>query len=172
MVSLQAPGLAANDVVLRDIEETDLPIFFQYESDPAAVYMAAFTAKNPADRDVFDAHWKKILGDETIVKRTILFNGDVVGSVASFLDQQFGKREVTYWIGREYWGKGIATRALSVFLSELKIRPIYGRASKDNVASIRVMEKCGFKITGHGKGFANARGKEIEEVVLELTANV
>ena len=96
----------------------------------------------------------------------------MVGSIASFIDQDFGKREVTYWIGREYWGKGIATKALSRFLRELKVNPTYARASKDNVASIRVLKKCGFKITGHGKGFANARGKEIEEVVLELTANV
>jgi RimJ/RimL family protein N-acetyltransferase len=134
--------------------------------------MAAFTAKNPADRDTFDAHWKRILSDEAVVKRTILFEGYVVGSVASFIDQEFGKREVTYWIGRKYWGRGIATKALTKFLRELKVRPIYARASKDNTASIRVLEKCGFKITGHGKGFANARGKEIEEVVLELAANV
>ena len=111
--------------MLRDVEETDLPIFFENESDPAANYMAAFTAKNPADRNVFDAHWKRILGDEAIIKRTILFKGYVVGSVASFIDQESGKREVTYWIGRECWGKGIATKALSKFLGELKIRPIY-----------------------------------------------
>jgi RimJ/RimL family protein N-acetyltransferase len=159
----------AEDVTLRDVEETDLPTFFEFESDPSAVYMAAFTAKNPADRSAFDAHWKRILGDESIVKRTILFDGHVVGSIASFTDQEFGKREVAYWIGREHWGKGIATKALSMFLRELKANPIYARASRDNVASIRVLEKCGFKITGHGKGFANARGKEIEEVVLELT---
>ncbi len=172
MASPQIPGVAAVDVILRDVEAADLPIFFEYMSDPAAVYMAAFTAKNPADRDAFDAHWKKILVDETIVKRTILFEGSVVGSVASFIDPEFGKREVTYWIGKEYWGKGIATKALSKFLRELKVRPIYAHASKDNIASIRVLEKCGFKITGQGKGFANARGKDIEEVVLELTANV
>ena len=159
----------AEDVILRDVKETDLPIFFGYESDPAAVHMAAFTAKNPADGDAFEAHWKKILSDETVIIRTVLFDECVVGSVASFIDQEFGKREVTYWIGRQYWGKGIATKALSKFLRELKVRPIYARASKDNTASIRVLEKCGFKITGHGKGFANARGKEIEEVVLHLT---
>lgn len=109
--------------MLRGVEETDLPIFFEYESDPAAVHMAAFTAKNPADRAVFDAHWKRILSDEAVIVRTVLFEGHVVGSVASFIDQEFGKREVTYWIGRQYWGKGIATKALSKFLRELKVRP-------------------------------------------------
>ena len=162
----------ADDVVLRNVEENDLPVFFEYESDPTAVYMAAFTNKNPADREAFDAHWKRILGDESIIVRTILFDGQVVGSVASFIDPEFGKREVTYWIGRKYWGKGIATKALSKFLDEVKGRPIYARAAKDNVASIRVLEKCGFKIIGYGEGFANARGKEIEEVILELAVKV
>jgi RimJ/RimL family protein N-acetyltransferase len=162
----------AEDVVLRRVEGSGLPIFFQYESDPTAIYMAAFTSKNPADKNAFEDHWKNILSDETIVKRTILFEGQVAGSVASFIDQDFGKREVTYWIGREYWGKGIATKALSKFLGELKVGPIYARVSRDNGASIRVLEKCGFKITGHGTAFANARGKEIEEVVLERIANI
>src|SRR5436309_759531 len=73
------------------------------------------------------------------------------------------------WIGKEYWGMGLATQALSKFLSDIRVRPIYGRAAKDNVASIRVMEKCGFTISGSSKGFANARGKKIEEVILELS---
>jgi RimJ/RimL family protein N-acetyltransferase len=93
----------------------------------------------------------------------------VVGNVATFVDDEFGKQEVTYWIGKEFWGQGIATTALSRLLAEVTTRPIYGRAAKDNLGSIRVLEKCGFRITGQDRGFANARGKEIEEVILELT---
>ena len=77
---------------------------------------------------------------------------------------------MSYWIGREFWGKGIATKALAVFLSAVKARPLYARAAKDNIASLRVLEKCGFAITGYERGFANARGEEVEEVVLELRA--
>src|SRR4029453_1988037 len=76
----------------------------------------------------------------------------------------------TYWIGREFWGRGIATQALAVLLSAVKTRPLYARAAKDNVASLRVLEKCGFTIAGYERGFANARGEEVEEVVLELRA--
>lgn len=78
------------------------------------------------------------------------------------------RREVSYWIGKEYWGKGIATRALSEFLSELTDRPLYARAAKDHLASLRVLEKCRFAIVGEDKGFASARGRETEEFVLEL----
>ena len=94
----------------------------------------------------------------------------VVGHVGSY--EQFGKREVTYWIGTAYWGQGIATRALTAYLKQtLTTRPIYARVAKDNVGSRRVLEKCGFTVVGESKGYANARGKEIEELLLELEAN-
>lgn len=154
------------NVQLRDVIKDDLPIFFEQQLNPDAVHMAAFTVKNPADKDAFTAHWTKILSDDTITNNTILFEGHVVGHIASF--ERMGQPEVTYWIGKEYWGKGIATRALPEFLSQLKTRPLYARAAKDNIASIRVLEKCGFTISGYDRGFANARGEEIEEVILEL----
>jgi RimJ/RimL family protein N-acetyltransferase len=157
-----------SDVRLRPVEDGDLSIFFDQQSDPDATYMAAFTHKDPADRNAFNAHWSRIRGDPRITIRTVLMGGRVVGHVATFVDDEFGKQEVTYWIGKEFWGQGIATKALSRFLVEFTKRPIYGRAAKDNLASIRVMEKCGFRITGQDNGFANARGKEIEGVILEL----
>ena len=157
-----------SDLLLRDVREDDLPIFFEQQLDPEANYMAAFTAENPADRDAFTSHWNKILGDDATTNKTILFAGQVVGHIASF--ERLGKPEVSYWIGKEYWGKGIATKALSVFLSQVKERPVYARVAKDNTASIRVLEKCGFKISGEDKGFSNARVKEVEEFILELRA--
>ena len=158
-----------SDVLLRDVKESDLPIFFEYQLDPAANYMAAFTAKNPADKATFTAHWNRILAEKNITIKTILYNGDVVGHVLGF--EQFGQPEVSYWIGKKYWGRGIATNALSEFLSQVKIRPLYARAAKDNIASIRVLEKCGFTITGEDKGFSNARGEEVEEYILKLDPN-
>ena len=141
-------------VLLRDIVEGDLATFFEQQLDPAANHRAAFTAEDPADWVAFDRHWSRILSDETIAKRTILFDGKVAGHIAGF--EQFGLRSVSYWIGREYWGKGIATTALALFLELESTRPLYARAAKDNVASIRVLEKCGFEISGEDKGFANA----------------
>jgi RimJ/RimL family protein N-acetyltransferase len=158
-------------VQLRDVVESDLPIFFEQQLDPEANYMAAFTARDPTDRNAFMAHWVRILDDETNTIKTILFNGQVAGSVASYIDEEFGKLEVTYWIGKQYWGKGVATRALSTFLDHVPVRPLYGRAAKDNIASLRVMEKCGFTICGEGKGFAYARGNEVEEFILRLESS-
>lgn len=159
----------ADDIVLRDVTDDDLPIFFEQQLDPDAIYMAAFTSRDPTDRDAFMAHWARIRADETIINRTILCDGQVAGSVASFEDA--GQLEVTYWLGREFWGKGIATKALAALLEYQTTRPIYARAAKDNAASLRVLQKCGFVITGEDKGYANARGEVIEEYLLTLAAD-
>src|SRR5437870_13597748 len=100
------------DVRLRLVEDKDLPIFFEQQRDPAAVRMAAFTHKDPADRNAFNAHSTRIRGDPRITIRTILARGRVVGNVAAFGVDVFGQQEVTYWIGNVFWGQGIATSAV------------------------------------------------------------
>lgn len=159
-------GSIHDTIELREVIESDLPIFFEYQSDPDAIYMAAFTAKDPTDKAAFDDHWQRILADKSIIIRTILYRGDVAGSVLSFV--QDGKREVGYWTGKEYWGKGITTVALARYLAQVQIRPLYARTAKDNIASIRVLEKCGFKIISEDSGYANARGEETTEFILKL----
>lgn len=160
---------STGDVSPRDVTDADLPIFFEHQLDPEANRMAAFTATDPADKDAFTARWTRILGDETITKKTIVFDGHVAGNVVSF--ERSGKTEVGYWIGKEYWGKGIATRALSKFLDHVETRPLYAGVAKDNTSSIRVLEKCGFTIVGEDKAFSNARGEEVEEFILKLRAS-
>jgi RimJ/RimL family protein N-acetyltransferase len=148
---MQPPS--APDVRLRDVVSDDLSIFFAQQLDPTANHMAAFTAKDPTDREAFMAHWAKILGDGGIIIRTILFEGQVVGYVLTH--GWFGEPEVTYWLGKEYWGRGLATQALTAFLRVQTIRPLLARAAKDNLASIRVLQKCGFVLTGETTGFAD-----------------
>ena len=152
---------------LREVVETDLPIFFAHQQDPGALHMAAFTVKDPADWHAFLAYSCRNLAEQTTITRTILVEGEVAGSVLSYETE--GVPEVSYWLGREFWGRGIATAALARFLAEVNPqRPIFARVAKDNLGSRRVLEKCGFVVIGEDKGFANARGAEIEELVLEL----
>ncbi|MBA4493372.1 GNAT family N-acetyltransferase [Paenactinomyces guangxiensis] len=154
------------NIVLRDVIDSDLPVFFEYQRDREANYMAAFTSKDPNDWGLFAAHWDKILADKNIIKQTIIVQDNVVGHVLCF--EQFGKPEVSYWIGRRYWGQGIATKALQKFLNHVTIRPLYARAAKDNIGSLKVLERCGFTISGEDSGFSNARGEDVEEFVLIL----
>ena len=133
-------------ILLRDVIDSDLPIFFEQQNDPVANQMAAFPAR---DREAFMAHWVKILADKSNILKTILYDEQVAGNVVSWEHLDEGReREVGYWLGREYWGKGIATRALSLFLEHVTARPLYAYVVKHNLASIRVLEKCGFKKMG------------------------
>ncbi len=157
------PTPSANKVLLRDVREDDLPMFFEHQRDPEANRMAAFP---PRDWDAFTAHWTKILADETVIKKTILFDGAVAGNIGSW--ERDGRRLVGYWIAREHWGKGIASQALSDFVGHIKTRPVHAFVAKQNVASIRVLEKCGFTITAEEKGASEAGGDVVEEFVFTL----
>ncbi len=125
--------------VLREVIDSDVPIFFEHQRDPEATSMAAFPAR---DRAAFDAHWQKILADDQLTAKTVLFEDRVAGNVVSW--EQDGKRLVGYWIGREFWGKGLATRALAELIAQLPQRPLHAYVVTTNAGSIRVLEKCGF----------------------------
>jgi len=156
-------------ITLREVVPSDLPIFYEQQRDPEANRMAAFVSRDPDDREACLAHWDKILADETVVARTILYGGQVAGHVAKF--ERDGRPEVTYWIDRQFWNKGIATGALARFLHTVTVRPIYGAAAADNVASLRVLQKCGFTVVARERAFANARSEVIQETILTLTGS-
>jgi RimJ/RimL family protein N-acetyltransferase len=162
-VAGDAPRQLPGDVELRDVTDDDLPIVYEHQLDPEATRMAAFPARG---REAYLAHWAKILADETVGKKTILFDGQVAGYIVSF--EQDGDRNVGYWIGRAYWGKGIATRALAAFLDHETARPLYARVAKQNVGSIRVLEKCGFVVCREEKGFPGPDGEGVDELILKL----
>lgn len=152
---------------LRAVVDDDLPTFYEHQLDADANYMAAFTAKDPGDRVAFEAHWRRILADPGVVIRAIVCDDAVAGHVLSYTEA--GKPEVSYWIGKAHWNQGVATRALAIFLAEVNpTRPMYARVAKDNLASRRVLRKCGFQVLAEATGFANARGQDIEELILEL----
>ena len=151
---------------LRRTEYADLAFLFQFQLDKEAMYLAAFTPKNHDDKEAYFEKFKKLLDDPTINMKTIWVNDAIAGSIAKFEIE--GKPEITYWIDRKHWGKGIATAALKNFLAIEKTRPILGRAAFDNFGSQKVLEKCGFIKIGTDKGFANARQAEIEEFIYQL----
>lgn len=157
---------APADVVLRPVLSADLDVFFRMEQDREATRIAAFTSKDPSDRGRFDARWLMLRNDPQVVTRTILVGGRVAGSVMSYIED--GETEVTYWIGREFWGRGVATTAMRALLTEVTVRPVNARTAKDNTGSLKVLQRCGFEIIGEDSGFANGRGRDVEEYILIL----
>ena len=107
-------------IQLRNVEANDLPLFFEHQRDPIAVAMVAF---NSRDRAAFDQHWAKLLADDSLLKKTIIVDREVVGNIGSWTAD--GKREVGYWLDRAFWGRGVATEALSAFLCLEQTRPLY-----------------------------------------------
>jgi RimJ/RimL family protein N-acetyltransferase len=153
-------------VALRPVHDSDLPVFYRQLNDPESLRMAAFTPPDPADWSAFEDHWRRLRASADVHARTVLLDGDVVGSAAVYGVP--GEREVTYWVDRAYWGRGVATAALRALLTEVPERPLYARAAADNAGSLRVLARCGFHETARDRGYAPARGAEIEEVVLRL----
>lgn len=154
-------------ITLTKTEKDDLNAFFQFQLDKEANYLAAFTSENPNDKTAYLEKYTPFLTNPTINMRTIKVNDEIVGSIAKFM--RGNDAEITYWIDRKFWGKGIATTALKELLRIERIRPIYAGVAFDNYGSQKVLEKCGFIKTGQDKGFANARQTEIEEYIYKLS---
>jgi RimJ/RimL family protein N-acetyltransferase len=155
-------------VALRAVEDRDLDALFEQMRDPEGLWMAAFTPEDPDDRSAFDAHMARVRSSPDITLRAVTYDGQLAGTVSSF--PAGGQTEVTYWIDRAVWGKGIATRALTLLLELVPARPLHARAASDNAGSLRVLQKCGFKAVGTEISFAAGRNTDIEETILRLDA--
>lgn len=161
----QEPTANRQQPTLRASIEADLPILYEFQLDPEATRMAAFPSR---DWDAFAAHQRRIWADPALIARTIVADGQVAGSIGSYPEGD--KRLVGYWIGREHWGRGIATGALAALLEIEPTRPLHAYVAKHNIGSRRVLEKCGFTVIGEERWFNDRLGEEIDEYLLELPA--
>jgi RimJ/RimL family protein N-acetyltransferase len=152
------------DIALRGLEAADLPILFAQQSDTEACRMAAV---HPRERAAFDAHWESARRNPGVITKAILERGTLVGQISLF--NASGVDYVGYWIAREHWGRGIATRAVSQLLGLVTIRPIRARVARHNVASIRVLERNGFILTGYEWSPGDDRYVACEEAILMLS---
>ncbi|MET0424619.1 MAG: GNAT family N-acetyltransferase [Actinoplanes sp.] len=145
-------------VALRDTTHADVEAFFAHEQDPEAARRANFTSRDRAD---FFHHWEhRILNDDTVDCQTVTVDGETAGNLVAWW--QDGRRTVGYWLGREFWGRGIGTSALRQFLEREQIRPLYADADVGNAASIRLLLRCGFE---HVETLKNG---DVEYVLLKL----
>jgi RimJ/RimL family protein N-acetyltransferase len=151
------------EIRLREVTQSDLPILFEHQADPEAARMADLS---PRDREAFLAHWARILADPQVTARTVLCGGQVAGNVVSY--ERSGRTLVGYWIGRQYWGRGLASRALSLFLQQQRTRPLYAHVAKRHAASIRVLQKCGFTICLEHDAAQDKLIDGVEELVFKL----
>ncbi len=156
-----------HDVTLRAVEPADLPLFFAHQRDPVAVDLVGFQSR---EREAFMAHWtNNVLGNPANTTRTILCDGVVAGNIGAWTDADSGERLVGYWLGREWWARGIASAAIAQFLRVEIPRPLTARVAKHHAASQRVLAKNGFVCAGED-AFALADGLRLEEFVFSRSA--
>jgi RimJ/RimL family protein N-acetyltransferase len=151
-------------IAIRPVEDADLDALFDQMRDPDSVRMAAFTPDDPDDRSAFDAHMARVRSSPGITHCAVTCDGQLVGSIAAFVVE--GETEVTYWIDRAAWGRGIASKALELLMGLVPVRPLHARAASDNAGSLRVLEKAGFTVVGTENSFAPGRNSNIEETIL------
>lgn len=153
-------------ITLRPLHPDDIPTLYAHQSDRDASQMAVAT---PRDWPTYTAHVAKVMVDPEVHTRAILLDSVVVGQVSKFMLD--GQPSVGYRIAKEYWGKGIASEALALLLQEVTLRPLHARAARSNVASIRVLEKCGFTVTHYAMSTSTERFPACEEAFLILNAH-
>lgn len=153
-------------ISLRKSIAPDLEVFYENQADEEANFMAAFTSKNPNDKETYINKWTRLMSDDTVHMQTIQLEDRVVGCVVKFVME--GDADITYALANKYWGKGITSEAVRLFLEIEKTRPLFGRVANDNLGSQNILVKSGFKKIGNNTAFANARGMEIEEYIYRL----
>jgi RimJ/RimL family protein N-acetyltransferase len=156
--------ISFGELTYRPASEADIPCFVQLQMDEESRLLAAFVT--PGTAEIHAAKWQQVLNDPANRVYAIDSGGGVVGRVGSFW--RGSEREVTYWIDRRLWGRGIARAALAYLLTVDPTRPLFARVAADNTRSVRVLERSGFVLVGSDRDFAAARGLEIEELVYRL----
>lgn len=154
-------------VTLREVRTSDLDEFFRFQQDAEAAHMAGFASTNPKDRSIFDHHWGELLGDDDAIVRTIDVEGQPVGSIAAFVDDE--SREIMFWIDKQFWGQGITTDALQRFLTDFPERPVIARVVVDNIGTLKILETLGFSELWEESNFSNVRAAVVTEKVLQLS---
>jgi RimJ/RimL family protein N-acetyltransferase len=140
----------SGEVLLRDVEDADTEVFFAHQQDADAARRVRFT---PRDHDAFVTHWTtRVVGDPGVFVQAVTVDGEVAGNIVAWWEGE--RRFLGYWFGREFWGRGVGTRAVALFLERERHRPIYADPFSGNVASVRLLERCGFRREGtiqHGE---------------------
>ncbi|HEV7180807.1 MAG TPA: GNAT family protein [Candidatus Baltobacteraceae bacterium] len=105
------------------------------------------------------------------VNFAIEVEGELAGGIGVILGdaERRGTGEIGYWLGKRFWGRGIATAAAGAFseyvFGRYDLRRVEAHAYGSNAASQRVLEKCGFKREGVLRG-AVVKGSEVRDVHL------
>eukprot|EP01018_Ginkgo_biloba_P016579 Gb_40186 [translate_table: standard] len=153
----------SDGVTLRSFSERDIEDFLRWAGDSE---VAKYTTWHPFVLREKAQEFIRTVAIPHPWFKAICLRGKPVGHIK--LEQSSdinGQRyaRIAYAVGREYWSKGIATEAVReavrVGLKELQLERVEGLVLPDNIASIKVLERTGFKRTPAYFESVNVKGK-------------
>jgi ribosomal-protein-alanine N-acetyltransferase len=140
--------------VLRPLVPTDADALARHANDADVAANLRDRFPHPysrADADAYIAHAAKRSPQTSF---GIVAGGEAIGTISLMLGEDIARRsaEVGYWIGREYWGRGIATDALRAAtryaFDSLGLARVFAVPFASTAASARVLEKAGYAREG------------------------
>ncbi|MEL6498277.1 MAG: GNAT family N-acetyltransferase [Planctomycetota bacterium] len=165
-----------DDVRLSFVADGDRELIRSIEDEPAGNAMANVL---PRSVEAFDTHWGRIMTSPTVVTRIVEVCDDNAwhraGFVTSFLTsvavqgESAERRCVGYRLGERWWGRGFMRIALGRFLDDVvRERPLWAVTAAENIASQRVLSRCGFDMIDRRWSPATGRYPAGDEVVVRL----
>ena len=169
--------LKTERLILRPWKESDAESLYHFAKNPNVGPIAGWPPHKSVEEslDIIKTVFSK---KETYA---ITINGKAIGCVGLLFYPDTNHYwddegvELGYWIGEEYWGKGLVPEACKELIKhsfeDLNIDKLYASFRYDNHQSKRVLEKLGFKYYCDLKNM-DFRGKEIYEIAMTLEKQI
>jgi RimJ/RimL family protein N-acetyltransferase len=159
-------------ITLRKFELSDIPRLVALANNPAVSRYLKDSFPYPYTEQ--DASWWVNEGCKDGVHRVIEKDGLFVGTIGSVIGagEKCKQYSLGYWLGEPYWGQGIVSEALAIFLAEVfkttDVERFQAWVYEDNIASMKVLEKAGFHKEAVLKRALYKEGKFFDEHVYAL----
>ncbi|MBT8386676.1 MAG: GNAT family N-acetyltransferase [Ignavibacteria bacterium] len=167
------PVLKTDRLLLRQLNENDVDGIYNFYSDPVALKYVPrnlFTKRIEASDKI--KFFNALFDDRKGIWWAISYNEkqNIIGIAGFFeIDKDANKAELGYGFLQGNWGKGAGTevvKALTEFgIKEMKLHKIYAFINPENISSIKVVEKFGYKREGLFKDHDFAQNKYFDTAV-------
>lgn len=154
-------------MIFRDFNQGDIePLVKLLNNKNVTKYL---TSRIAQPYTVQDAEWWVNTGSQVGIAKAIEVNGNFAGVISAIAGEHENSRsaEIGYWLGEEFWGKGIATEAIKKMtdhvFSNTGIVRLFAPVFSPNKKSMHVLEKCGYMQEGILKKAIFKNGQYLDE---------
>jgi RimJ/RimL family protein N-acetyltransferase len=177
----QNPGttlIACGLCVLRPWHVNDLESLVRHADDREVWLMLRDRFPHPYTIEAGRAWLAAASVEDPPTALAIDVGGEAVGGIGVIAGADVNRHagEIGYWLGRAWWGRGLATASVTHFVPWVArtfgFARLFAQAFETNLASMRVLEKCGFQREGILRSHAQKDGRYLDEVVYGIVLDV